>query len=282
VSNLASAIDELAAADPAGLPAARLQDELGELHTAIGRLRAQFARRVAALDAVGGCEDERAVSAGAWLRHALRLAPGDAAAEVAAARRCFGARAAVEAGGLPDLAAAWVDGRVDAGHVRAAEKITRRLPGPLVAAIGPVLAEAAERVDPEQLRRLAVRAREAADPDGAARAAHLQREGRDLSVAPTFAGMVAIGGVLDPVGGATLLAALDPLARRTGRDDERSRGQRYADALVELAARGCQHDDLPGIGGEPARVAWACQEKCVWGHGGSSWAVARGSGWRRR
>jgi Domain of unknown function (DUF222) len=51
----------------------------------------------------------------------------------------------------------------------------------------------------------------------------------------------------DPVGGATLIAALDPLARKTSHTDERSYPQRMADALVELAQRSLDAGDLPQV-----------------------------------
>jgi hypothetical protein len=49
--------------------------------------------------------------------------------------------------------------------------------------------------------------------------------------------------VLDPVGGAALRTALEPLAQRSGEHDDRLLEQRFADALVELA-----------IGGRPAQL----------------------------
>ena len=58
------------------------------------------------------------------------------------------------------------------------------------------------------------------------------REGvasRKLEVLPCESGAVAIRGLLDPVGGATLRTALDPLARKNGIGDDRSREQRYAE-----------------------------------------------------
>jgi Domain of unknown function (DUF222)/HNH endonuclease len=47
-----------------------------------------------------------------------------------------------------------------------------------------------------------------------------------------------ISGQLDPVGGAAVLMALQPLARKSGAHDDRCREQRNADALVELASGG--------------------------------------------
>jgi len=50
---------------------------------------------------------------------------------------------------------------------------------------------------------------------------------------------------LDAVGGATVRAALEPLARPSRADDPRSGGQRLADALVALADMALDHGDLP-------------------------------------
>ena len=47
-----------------------------------------------------------------------------------------------------------------------------------------------------------------------------------------------LNGLLDPVGGAALRTALEPLARKSGAGDDRNREQRQADALVELAMAG--------------------------------------------
>jgi len=49
-------------------------------------------------------------------------------------------------------------------------------------------------------------------------------------------GSLFLTGFLDPIGGAVVRSALEPLARRAGRDDHRLRPQRMADAFVELAA----------------------------------------------
>ena len=51
-------------------------------------------------------------------------------------------------------------------------------------------------------------------------------------------GSLVISGQLDPVGGAALLTAIRPLARKSGAHDDRDLEQRQADALVELASGG--------------------------------------------
>ena len=73
---------------------------------------------------------------------------------------------------------------------------------------------------------------------------------RTLEVRTGEGGSVFIKGFLDPVGGATLCTALDPLASRAGSDDDRPRARRYADALVELAGHGLDASLLPRVGGQ--------------------------------
>lgn len=59
-----------------------------------------------------------------------------------------------------------------------------------------------------------------------------------LSLSTGEDGHLLINGVLDPVGGAAVRSALEPLAQRSGAHDDRKLPQRYADALVELASAG--------------------------------------------
>jgi len=64
-----------------------------------------------------------------------------------------------------------------------------------------------------------------------------------LSLSTAENGCLLINGVIDPVGGAAVRTALEPLARKSGAHDDRQLPQRYADALVELAS-----------GGKPANI----------------------------
>src|SRR3989442_12676977 len=59
-----------------------------------------------------------------------------------------------------------------------------------------------------------------------------------LSLSTAENGCLLINGVIDPVGGAAVRTALEPLARKSGEHDDRQLPQRYADALVELASGG--------------------------------------------
>src|SRR4029453_11663250 len=76
-----------------------------------------------------------------------------------------------------------------------------------------------------------------------------RHERRGLWLSPTWEGMVAVDGLLEPEAGTTLLAALEPLARPADAGDGRTGGQRTADALAELARRALEGGRLPKAGG---------------------------------
>src|SRR5713101_1403029 len=80
-------------------------------------------------------------------------------------------------------------------------------------------------------------ARHAADPQGCAKDEAQGVEARSLDFANSDDGMVFVNGMLDKVGGAAVRAALEPLAQRAGKDDDRCRERRMADALVDV----CMH-----------------------------------------
>src|SRR6266851_10128317 len=86
-------------------------------------------------------------------------------------------------------------------------------------------------------------ARHAADPKGCAADEADDVEARSLTFANSDDGMVYVNGMFDKVGGAAVQAALEPLAQRTGKDDDRCRERRVADALVDV----CTHSLDNGV-----------------------------------
>jgi hypothetical protein len=70
-------------------------------------------------------------------------------------------------------------------------------------------------------------------------------ENRKLTITTCDDGAVLIKGVFDPEGGAALRTAWEPLARRSGAHDDRSRQKRLADAAVELAIHAMDSGAIP-------------------------------------
>jgi hypothetical protein len=242
---LAAAVDGLAAHDLDRLGDAALAERVMALRGLVDRLEGHWLGELAAVDARGAAGAEQGVQAGstaAWLRNRLRMGPGTAAGWVRTARALF-------RGPLAGTAKALTNGELSAAHASVLAHGTHDLPAHTTAEAEPVLLEAARRLDPPRLRRVVAHLRLVADPDGAGEQAERRHQQRGPWLAPTWEGMVAIGGLLEPEAGRTLVAALEPLARPSDASDERSAGQRRADALTELARRNLESGRLPQSGG---------------------------------
>jgi Domain of unknown function (DUF222)/HNH endonuclease len=92
----------------------------------------------------------------------------------------------------------------------------------------------------------------------------------------TWAGMVAVNGLLEPEAGQTLAAALEALARPANAHDPRSGGQRRADALAELARRHLEGGRLPQSGGVRPQLLVTVDLDSLLGHPGG---VGGDTGW---
>jgi hypothetical protein len=99
----------------------------------------------------------------------------------------------------------------------------------------------ARRESVAKFRDTCIHARHAADPKGVAEEEAQGVEARCLIITNTDDGMVAVSGTLDKVGGAALRTALEPLAKREGKNDHRNFPRRLGDALVELANHELEH-----------------------------------------
>ncbi len=108
------------------------------------------------------------------------------------------------------------------------------------AALGERLDEAkllrkARRESIARFRNSCMHARHAGDPAGFVNEEKQGVEARSLTLSTADDGAVLINCILDKVGGAAVQTALEPLARRAGKGDDRLRDRRLADALVDLA-----------------------------------------------
>ena len=79
---------------------------------------------------------------------------------------------------------------------------------------------------------------------------------RALTLATTFGGAGVVHGDLTPECAAAVAAVLDALAAPAGKDDDRTKDQRYHDALAEAMRRLVAADLLPERAGQPVKV-WA-------------------------
>jgi hypothetical protein len=117
------------------------------------------------------------------------------------------------------------------------------------------------------------------DPEGlAGRERRTWANRKVFATADTVDGSVRGQFQLDPVGGATLLAALDARSRKTSVDDERSYPQRMADALVELAQRALDAGELGQVAAQRPHVILITTAQTLGGEAGTSAARLDGVG----
>jgi hypothetical protein len=245
LAGLTASVDDLAARDLTGLPDAVQAERVLELRRLMDRLEGQWLKELAAVDGRGAAGAEQGVQVGstaAWLRHRLRLGAGAASSSVRTARALFG-------GPLTATANALRAGEISVAHAAVLAHGTHDLPAHVTAEAEPVLVEAAGRLDPPRLRRVLGHLQQVADPEGADREGERRHARRGVWLAPTWEGMVALQGLLEPEADQVVLAALEPLACPHGAQDTRSGDQRRADALVEVARRALEGGRLPQAGG---------------------------------
>ncbi len=146
---------------------------------------------------------------------------------------------------LPKVAGSFAAGRLSGMHVAVitaeAPRITK------FTDIEAQVVTIAERVEPNELRRLLKLLADQCRPEGRDDSAEDLHNKRSLSLSETLSGMFRIDGYLDPVAGAALRDAMAGLLARTGRGDKRSIHQRRADALLDLVSAGMANTNPLGI-----------------------------------
>src|SRR5215218_3458407 len=242
---LATVVDQLATQDRDGLADHVLAERVLVLRRLLDRLEGHWLAELAEVDArgtAGADQDVRFGSTAGWLRTRLHAGATTAGGWVKTARALF-------RGPLTRTAQALREGELSVAHASVLAAGTHDLPSHTAVEAEPVLVEAARRLDPPRLRQALAHLREVIDPDTSASRAERRHARRGLWLSATLEGMIALDGLLEPEAGQTLLAALEPLARPASAADDRSGGQRRADALAELARRALEGGRLPQTGG---------------------------------
>ena len=151
---------------------------------------------------------------------------------------------------LPLSAVAVEEGGIGFSHLALIARTSEAVAdGPRSLDEGRLLAKGLE-LTVSQFRKACQHERHAADPNGFAEDERMAAEERTLTMSSFEDGGLFLKGVFDAVGGAAIRNALEPLARKSGRDDERRREQRLADALVELAGHALDSGVIPDRGSQ--------------------------------
>jgi hypothetical protein len=237
----------LAAADATQLSAATQAECLRELEQAGAVLTAARAFVLAGFTAGQGYCDDAEYSAVSWLMHRTGITRGAAVGHTAWAKRT---------GTHPAVLAALAAEQVSESAGRMICLWTGKLPEKFRDESDELLlAAAAAGLGLEELAALAAQMYERArselpdeDPDR-------DFADRGLKLATTFGGAGVIHGDLTAECAELVGRVLDALGAPAGKDDDRTRDQRYHDALQEAMRRLAASDLLPERAGQPVK-AW--------------------------
>jgi hypothetical protein len=218
---------------------AELTDSVERLHRLETIVAAEKLRRVAEIDARQAWRNEGARSTADLLARRLRLTRGEARAQT---------ETAVGLASLPQTAAALREGVIGVGQAQIAARAAKDVRPDVRDDLDRLIAGDGSGMDRRQLREHVDAWTHTVAPDALAGRARRAWANRRLSMhADGPDGAVQGSFALDPVGGATLIAALDAQSRKTSTDDERTYPQRMADALVALAQRALDAGELPQV-----------------------------------
>ena len=210
------------------------------------RLQAQVLAEVSSFDEQGFATAYGMASTQAWVRAYASLDNGQAAAMVNAARLLRT---------LPAVGETLAAGQVGVEHVVALGRATRQVPEEVLASHDLLLRDLVVHARPSDMARAGDKITEVHLHDtvtGGDPAAVLAV--RRVTLAQTLDGIWALDGTLTAEDGAKLAAALEPLMRKRGPEDERTPVQRRADALSELVDIALRSGKLPQAGGDRTRI----------------------------
>jgi hypothetical protein len=237
----------LAAADATQLAAATQAECLRELEQADAVATAARASILAGFTAGQGYAGDAAYSARAWLLHQTRITSGAAVGHTAWARRV---------GTHPKVIAALAAGKVSESVGRLICLWTDKLPEEVRDDADEVLlAAAADGLGLEDLAGLAAQMRERARGDLPDEDPGREFADRGVKLATTFGGAGVVHGDLTPECAAIVGKVLDALGAKAGKEDDRTKDQRYHDALQEAMRRLVAANMLPERAGQPVK-AW--------------------------
>ena len=234
------AVDVLVSKCIDGLTTHALGEDLVEIGRAIDRLEAERLRRLHRFDAEHGGYVDGGGTSMSWLRRSCGMTARAAAYRVHLARTL---------GQMPATLDSARTGRASFTNVAMIAHLAGDVGVEQVAPYEDILVEAAETFQPRQMRTLTQATRLYIDPDGVLADDNHAHERRWFNCDKTYGDVFILSGQLDAEGGALLTAAIDALSHGMSRGEERSPGQRRADALVDMAAtqlRCGDHRDVHG------------------------------------
>jgi hypothetical protein len=263
VAALPAVVDALVADAAADLPVPELMARVAAVAPHVARLEGwlqQVAGRVSAAGAGQVPTDEgRLRSAAGWLAEVRQTSSSTAGRQL---------RTSAALRSLPVVAAAVLDGVLTPDQAAVLARLVGRIPDVELQECQDELVLVAQGRDPvalgEWVRHLiATHCEPALDQQ-----AEAAREARYLQTRQDGDGTLRGRFVLATEDGEAVLTAIEALARRQGLLDDRSAGQRRADALVEVCDQALRSGELPDTGGQRAQLSYVLP---------ADWAARRAS-----
>lgn len=216
----------------ADLPCDDVTGRLQRRQYVIDRLKLEFSKDAARLAAKFADEDAEelldAPTAGEWIRHNCKTSRS-------VAYDCINVGEQLHR--LPKSANAVTTGAIGFAHLSVIARTSSAVAAstPESAFVEDDLLERARECSAGRLWHYCMRLRHALDPEGVAREQRIAVEERRLQFTVWEDGSLLISGQLDPIGGAALRTAIEPLAQPMGEGDDRCLARRQGDAIVELS-----------------------------------------------
>ena len=208
---------------------AELESEMVQVQSEIDERKLYFSRLAAALAQLG-CWDDGSDTAINHIAFTCHVSRNDASDAIAVGEQM--AR-------IPESIQALRAGEIGFAHLPVMAR-TAKAVGDLFDER--VLLKTARKVTPGKFYYKAQQYRHSVQPKAYADEQAEQAQRNRLSMSVAQDGCFFIDGVLDPVSGAAVRGALEPLARPSGEHDHREYEQRMADALVEVITHGGKHN----------------------------------------
>ena len=245
-------VDALLATPVDGLDITTLQTELQAVSPQVARLQGWMSAAAGQLDhlTAGSIPDPdggKARTTSGWLADLQHTTPSNAGSQLRTARLLRS---------LPMVVDAVLDGLLTPAQAGVLTRFVGKIDEQALLESQPHLIAVAAAMDPTQLgtwvsHQIATHCEPALDHDQAT-----ARDKRSLTHRRDADGSLHGRFRLTSEDSEALLTALEPLARKAGDHDQRTAGQRRADALVELAEQVLRHGDLPTAGGQRPQLSY--------------------------
>ena len=196
----------------------------------IDPMEAIFAEGLRRFDAAGEYAEDGALGTVPWLRWKCKLSATSASEHLTVARQIDD---------LPKTEAAFARGELSYQHVAVLARTAEHVGVQAVRKAETSLLKAAETMDPGQLVGVAKDFEHRVDAEAALGEANRAYERRYLHVGEPLNGLVRVDGLLDTEGGAIVRNALNS-RMLPDKGDDRTAGQRRADALVDMCRPGAR------------------------------------------